>query len=186
MRDIFNKSNWTNPEEVSNFLDLNMKMFIVKRKKTVHLESSSVRQLKINIVEFYFKIYVISHLNGLKKGPDRVINDRNIHLYIFIYKICLVPTCLLEIFSSSFFDVRNRNRNSVTILIAAFVSKSCSVTRRWSSGTFFRISMCFQRNKQTLHINFSLELDWLKILKIMNRKYWFNCSGFRINMQLVT
>jgi hypothetical protein len=32
-------------------------------------------------------------------------------------------------------------------------------------GTIFRISKCFQRSKQKLHISFSLELDRLKILK---------------------
>jgi hypothetical protein len=30
-------------------------------------------------------------------------------------------------------------------------------------GTTFRISMCFQRSKQKLHIDFSLELNRLKI-----------------------
>jgi hypothetical protein len=30
-------------------------------------------------------------------------------------------------------------------------------------GNFFRISKCFQRSKQKLHINFSLEIDRLKI-----------------------
>jgi hypothetical protein len=32
-------------------------------------------------------------------------------------------------------------------------------------GTIFRISKSFQRSKQNLHINFSLELGSLKILK---------------------
>jgi hypothetical protein len=32
-------------------------------------------------------------------------------------------------------------------------------------GTIFRISECFQRSKQQLHINFSIELDRLKLKK---------------------
>jgi hypothetical protein len=32
-------------------------------------------------------------------------------------------------------------------------------------GPIFRINECFQRSKQKLYINFSLELDRLKILK---------------------
>jgi hypothetical protein len=44
-------------------------------------------------------------------------------------------------------------------------------------GTILRISKCFQKSKQKLHIIFSLELG---------RKYWFDFYDFKKIIHLVT
>jgi hypothetical protein len=53
-------------EEVSDFLDFDIQ--------------------KIGLTSLNFSD-ILSYLTWLKKGPDRVINDRNIHIYLFIYTI---------------------------------------------------------------------------------------------------